>query len=102
MSEHKFPTEVIDLPSRGKVYPKDSPLADGKIEIKMSDLLIKDSHEEFSGRFCTQSFKISIFKLFFLTSINSNDIFAIFIQSIAFFTVLQFFMPYNLNNLNTS
>ena len=24
MSEHKFPTEVIDLPSKGKVYPKDS------------------------------------------------------------------------------
>ena len=34
MAEHKFPTEVIDLPSRGKVYPKDSPLADGKIELK--------------------------------------------------------------------
>ena len=34
MSEHKFPTEVIDIPSGGKVYPKDSPLADGKIEIK--------------------------------------------------------------------
>jgi len=34
MSEHKFPTEIIDLPSQGKVYPKDSPLADGKIELK--------------------------------------------------------------------
>ena len=34
MSEHKFPTEVIDLPSQGKVYPKDSPLADGKVELK--------------------------------------------------------------------
>ena len=34
MAEHKFPTEVIDLPSLGKVYPKDSPLADGKIELK--------------------------------------------------------------------
>ena len=34
MSEHKFPTEVIDLPSQGKVYPKDSPLADGKLELK--------------------------------------------------------------------
>ena len=34
MSEHKFPTEVIDLPSGGKVYPKDSPLAEGKIELK--------------------------------------------------------------------
>jgi hypothetical protein len=34
MSEHKFPTEVIDIPSGGKVYSKDSPLADGKIELK--------------------------------------------------------------------
>jgi hypothetical protein len=35
MSEkQKFPTEVIDLPSEGKLYPKDSPLSEGKIEIK--------------------------------------------------------------------
>jgi len=34
MSEHKFPTEVIDIPSGGKVYSKESPLADGKIELK--------------------------------------------------------------------
>ena len=34
MAEHKFPTEVIDLPSLGKVYPKDSPLAKGKLELK--------------------------------------------------------------------
>ena len=34
MSEHKFPTEVIDLPSEGKVYPKESPLSSGKLELK--------------------------------------------------------------------
>ena len=34
MSEHKFPTEVIDLPSGGKVYSKDSPLQEGKLELK--------------------------------------------------------------------
>ena len=34
MSEHKFPTEVIDLPSQGKVYSKDSPLHEGKLELK--------------------------------------------------------------------
>ena len=32
--EIKFPTEVIDLPSGGRLYPKDSPLSSGKIEIK--------------------------------------------------------------------
>tara|TARA_A100001515_G_scaffold63898_1_gene50637 strand:+ start:227 stop:970 length:744 start_codon:yes stop_codon:yes gene_type:complete len=34
MTEQKFPSEVIDLPSEGKLYPKESPLSDGKIEIK--------------------------------------------------------------------
>ena len=32
--ENKFPTEVIDLPSGGKLYPKDSPLSSGKVELK--------------------------------------------------------------------
>tara|TARA_Y100000593_G_scaffold91835_1_gene181706 strand:+ start:481 stop:1251 length:771 start_codon:yes stop_codon:yes gene_type:complete len=32
--EYKFPTEVIDLPSGGKLYPKESPLSSGKIELK--------------------------------------------------------------------
>ena len=32
--EFKFPTEVVELPSGGKLYPKDSPLYSGKIEIK--------------------------------------------------------------------
>ena len=34
MTEFKLPTEVIDLPSKGLLYPKDNPLATGKIEIK--------------------------------------------------------------------
>ena len=29
-----FPTEIIDLPSKGLVYPKDNPLSSGKVEIK--------------------------------------------------------------------
>ena len=32
--EFKFPTETVDLPSGGKLYPKDSPLSSGKLEIK--------------------------------------------------------------------
>ena len=32
--DSKFPTETIDLPSGGKIYGKDSPLYNGKIEIK--------------------------------------------------------------------
>ena len=34
MAEYKFPTEVVDLPSQGLLYPKDSPLSSGQIEIK--------------------------------------------------------------------
>ena len=34
MSEFKLPTEVIELPSKGLLYPKDSELAKGTIEIK--------------------------------------------------------------------
>ncbi len=34
MAEVKFPTEVVDLPSKGLLYPKDHPLASGKVEIR--------------------------------------------------------------------
>jgi hypothetical protein len=34
MSEFKFPTEEIELPSKGLVYSKDNPLSSGKVEIK--------------------------------------------------------------------
>ena len=32
--DQKFPSEVVDLPSKGKCYPKDSPLSKGKLELK--------------------------------------------------------------------
>jgi len=34
MAEVKFPTEVVDLPSQGLLYPTDSSLSSGKVEIK--------------------------------------------------------------------
>tara|TARA_Y100000114_G_C11726802_1_gene311418 strand:+ start:291 stop:1025 length:735 start_codon:yes stop_codon:yes gene_type:complete len=34
MSEFKFPSEEIELPSKGLVYPKDNPLSSGKVEVK--------------------------------------------------------------------
>ncbi len=30
----KFPTEVVELPSKGLIYPKDNPLSSGKVEMK--------------------------------------------------------------------
>ena len=32
-SKFKFPTEVVELPSKGLIYPKDNPLYSGKIEM---------------------------------------------------------------------
>jgi hypothetical protein len=34
MAELKIPTETVSLPSKGLLYPKDSPLAKGEIEMK--------------------------------------------------------------------
>ena len=34
MTEFKLPTETVELPSKGLLYPEDSPLAEGKIEMK--------------------------------------------------------------------
>jgi len=34
MSEFKFPTEVVELPSKGLIYPKDNILSSGEVEMK--------------------------------------------------------------------
>ena len=34
MSEFKMPTEVIELPSKGLIYPESNPLSSGKVEMK--------------------------------------------------------------------
>lgn len=34
MAEFKLPTETVELPSKGLLYPEDSPLAKGEIEMK--------------------------------------------------------------------
>jgi len=34
MEEQKFPTQEIELPSKGLVYTKDNPLSSGKVELK--------------------------------------------------------------------
>jgi len=34
MSEFKFPTEQVELPSKGLIYPEDNPLSSGVIEMK--------------------------------------------------------------------
>ena len=34
MTETKFPTEIVDLPSKGHFYPEDNILSSGKVEMK--------------------------------------------------------------------
>ncbi len=34
VTKPKFPTEIVDLPSKGLLYPKENPLSSGKIEMK--------------------------------------------------------------------
>ena len=34
MTQNNFPTEIIELPSKGHFYPEDNPLSSGKVEMK--------------------------------------------------------------------
>jgi hypothetical protein len=34
MADYQFPTEIVDLPSKGYFYPETSPLSSGKVELK--------------------------------------------------------------------
>ena len=34
MADYKFPTEVVELPSKGHFYVNGHPLSSGKVEIK--------------------------------------------------------------------
>ncbi len=41
-STFKIPTEIVELPSQGLVYPESSPLSSGKIEISiMTEIFIQ-------------------------------------------------------------
>ena len=51
MAEFNMPTEVVELPSKGIVYPEDNPLSSGKVEIKYmtakeEDILTNQSYIE--------------------------------------------------------
>ena len=51
MSEFKLPTEIVELPSKGLIYPESNPLSSGKIEMKYmtakeEDILSNQSYIE--------------------------------------------------------
>lgn len=73
MSELKFPTEMVELPSKGLVYPEDNPLSSGKIEMKYmtakeEDILTNQNYIN-NGTVIDELLKSLI-----ITKINYNDL----------------------------
>jgi len=73
MAEFKFPTEEIELPSKGLLYPKDNPLSSGQVEIKYmtakeEDILTNQSYIQ-NGTVLDKLFKSLI-----ISDINYNDL----------------------------
>ena len=99
MSGFKRPTQVIDLPSKGFIYPKDNPLSSGKIEMKFGSPQEEEilANESFQKEGTTLE---RLIKSLIITPINYDDLIvgdknAIFIAA----RVLMFGKNYDLNYL---
>jgi len=73
MSDFKLPTEIVDLPSQGYLYPENNPLSEGKIEMKymtaeQEDILTNQSYIE-NGTVIDKLLQSLI-----VTKINYNDL----------------------------
>jgi hypothetical protein len=70
---YDFPTEIVELPSKGKLYPKDSPLSSGTVEMKYmsakeEDILTNQSYIK-NGVVLDKLFKSLI-----VSPVNYNDL----------------------------
>jgi hypothetical protein len=73
MAEFKLPTEIIDLPSKGLLYSKDSPLSSGKIEIKY--MTAKEEDILSNSSYIRQGTVLDkLFKSLIVTKIDYNDL----------------------------
>jgi len=73
MAEFKIPTEIVTLPSKGLLYPKESPLAKGEIEMKY----MTAAHEDIltNANYIRQGTVIDkLLQALIVTDINYNDI----------------------------
>jgi hypothetical protein len=69
----KLPTETVDLPSKGILYPKDSPLASGKIEMKY--MTAKEEDILTNANYIKQGVVIDkLLQSLIVSDINYNDI----------------------------
>ena len=73
MAEFKIPTEIVTLPSKGLLYPKESPLAKGEIEMKY----MTAAHEDIltNANYIRQGTVIDkLLKALIVTDIDYNEL----------------------------
>ena len=73
MAELKIPTETVSLPSKGLLYPKESPLSSGKIEMKY--MTAKEEDILTNANYIRQGIVIDkLLQALIITPINYDDI----------------------------
>lgn len=73
MSEFKFPTEIVELPSKGLLYPESSPLASGKVEMKY--MTAKEEDILTNSNYIKQGIVIDkLLQSMIVSKINYNDL----------------------------
>lgn len=69
----KFPTEMVELPSKGLLYPEGSPLAEGKIEMKY--MTAKEEDILSNANYLKQGIWLDkLLQSMIITKINYNDL----------------------------
>lgn len=71
---HDFPTEIVELPSKGLLYPEGHPLSDGKIEMKY--MTAKEEDILTNQSFIKQGVVLDkLFKSLIVTKVAYDDLF---------------------------
>ena len=60
MSEFKIPTEIIELPSKGLLYPEDSELAKGTVEMKYMTARVLGYGKDYTFDYSGESYTIDL------------------------------------------
>lgn len=69
----KLPTEIVELPSKGKLYPVDSPLSSGKVEMKY--MTAKEEDILTNANYIRQGIVIDkLLKSLIISDIDYNDL----------------------------
>ena len=72
-SKFKFPTEIVELPSKGLIYPKDNPLSSGKVEMKY--MTAKEEDILTNQNYLAKGIVLDkLLESLIVTKINYNDI----------------------------